>query len=230
MRLNRLLAAVAALVALVAAPALAADNLTVKDAAGSTVTMRSKDVGSGVQAPTNTVADSTGALINPAIAYATTATATVTRPADTTAYAANDAWANSTSSPTTGGFTLSSVCSASGKSGVLDTLVIASSNDPATTLLGELWIFASAVTAVNDNAAFALSDADVVKLVGVVPFALATTVAGSGTNSYYTANGLGLGYTCSGSADLRFLVKVKNAYTPASGEALTVRAVVRGSN
>lgn len=162
--------------------------------------------------------------------FAGTATATITRPADTTAYAVNDAWADSTSAPTSGGFTLSNVCSASGKTSALTTLTVVSSNDPATTLQGEIWLFNSSVTAVNDNAAFALSDADSIKLVGKVPFSLETSQNGSGTNSIFVANGLDLHVTCSGSANLRFLVKVKNAFTPASAEALQVAFAFKGDN
>lgn len=158
------------------------------------------------------------------LAHPGTATTTITRPADTTAYANNDDISDSTSAPTTGGFTLSNACNTSGGSGELLSLVVVSSNDPAVTLQGEVWIFDSAVTAVNDNAAFALSDSDAVKLVAVIPFSLATTVAGSGTNSYFVSPSLGIAYSCSGSANLRFLVKAKNAYTPASAEQLTVRA------
>ncbi|MBW8814047.1 MAG: hypothetical protein JF588_11535 [Caulobacterales bacterium] len=162
--------------------------------------------------------------------FAGVATTTITRPADTTAYAANDILADSTSAPTAGGFTLNNVCSASGKSGVINSVAIVSSNDPATTLIGEIWIFDSAVTAVNDNAAMALSDADALKLVGKIPFALETSQAGSGANSIYASGGLSLGYTCSGSANLRYLVKVKNAYTPASAETLALRVNFVGLN
>ena len=157
---------------------------------------------------------------------ATTCATDITRPSDVNAYTANDAWADSTSSPTTGGFTLSNAARQSGGSGVIVDIVVVSSNDPATLLQGELWIFDSAPTAVNDNAAFALSDADAKKLVAVVPFTLATTTAGSGTNSFAHLQGLNIAFTCSGSANLRYLVKVKNAYTPASAEVLTVRAKV----
>lgn len=159
-----------------------------------------------------------------------TVSTSITRPADTTAYAANDAWADSTSSPTTGGFTLTGVGRVSGGSAYITDLIVVSSNDPATLLQGELWIFDSAVTAVNDNAAFALSDADALKLVAVVPFTLASSQAGSGANSYAHVQNLGVGVTCAGSANLRFLVKVKNAYTPASGEVLTVRAKIQAAS
>lgn len=220
--------------ALMAAPslALAADNMTVLDSASATKTVRCVDVGSGILACTSTLADHLGNLIDPAVSYAATATTTITRPADTNAYVANDTWADSTSAPTTGGFTFTSACRTSGGSGVILSVAVVSSVDPATLLQGEIWIFDSAVTAVNDNAAFALSDGDALKLIpgGVIPFTLSSTTGGSGTNSYYTSGALNIGYTCSGSANLRYLVKVKNAYTPASAEALTVRLNAVGTN
>lgn len=149
-----------------------------------------------------------------------TASTDVTRPADTTTYAAGDAISDSTSAPTTGGFTLSNMGAASGGSGVITDIWIASSNPAATTALqGELWIFDTAVTAVNDNAAFAISDAEVKTGLAVVPFLTTTDT----NNSWAHVQGLAIGYTCVGSANLRFLLKAKNAYPPISGEVITVR-------
>ena len=163
-----------------------------------------------------------------AAGYATTCSVDITRPSNATQFAANEAYADTT--PTVGGFTLTSAARISGGSGIITDITIVCSNDPSTLLQGELWIFDSAVAEIADNAAFALTDADAKKLVGVVPFTLATTVAGSGTNSYANIQNLSLGFTCVGSADLRFLVKTKNAYTPASGEVLTVRAKIVQTN
>lgn len=227
-----------------------ADDFNVKDAAGASITIRAKEFASK-KLPTNTLGKgSDGTVIDPATEalqtalnalitsldgkavapYAATLTTTITRPADTTAYAVNDTYADSTSAPTAGGFTFTGAGSASGKSGVITALTVINSNDPATPMQGELWIFDSAPTAVNDNAAFALSDADALKLVGVIPFALLTTTGGSGTNSFFHLAGLGLGFTCVGTANLRFLVKLKNAYVPANAETLTFRLNVVGSN
>jgi hypothetical protein len=182
------------------------------------------------------VAETTGGApvssINPlpVLGAATTVTTTVTRPADTNAYAANDAWADSTSAPVSGGFTLAAAARAASGSGIITDLVVVSSNDPATPLQGEVWVFDGAVTAVNDNAAFSLSDADAVKLVGVIPFTLVTTTGGGGTNSYAEVQNLSLGFTAVGSANLRFLMKVKNAYVPVSAEALTIRVKIVQAN
>ncbi len=176
-------------------------------------------VGNGTAAAAMRVtvaSDSTGAIN--AVGTFVTCSTDITRPADTTAYAANDALSNSTSAPTTGGFTLSNAARQSGGSGIITDVIVTSSNDPATTLQGEIWIFDEAVTNINDNAAFAVSDTEIKTCVGKVPF----TLEDAGNNGFYHAQNLGIGFTCVGSADLRFLVRVKNAYTPANAEVITV--------
>jgi hypothetical protein len=143
----------------------------------------------------------------------------VTRPADTTAYAANDAWSDSTSAPTSGGFTFTSAARASGGSGIITDAIITTSADAATLLQGEIWIFDTSVTNINDNSAFAVSDAEIKTCVGKIPF----TLEDAGNNGFAHILGLNIGFTAVGSANLRFLVKVINAYTPVSAEVLTVR-------
>ncbi len=151
-----------------------------------------------------------------------TATTSVTRPADTTAYAQYDVWADSTSAPTAGGFTLSNMCSASGGSGIITDINL-SNSVVQTTLEGWILIFDSAPTAVNDNATLALSDADELKLVKAVPFDFANGPVLPSNSTVHLGN-LALGYTCVGSANLRFLVYLGAAHTPTSAEVLTVRA------
>lgn len=147
-----------------------------------------------------------------------TCTTDITRPADTTAYAAGDALSNSTSAPTSGGFAFTGAARASGKSGVINDVIVTSSN-AAGGLQGEIWIFDSATTNVNDNSAFAISDAEAKTLVAKIPFSL---TAGT-NNATYHGQSLGIGYTTVGSADLRYLVRVAAAYTPASAEVITCR-------
>jgi len=142
----------------------------------------------------------------------------ITRPADTTAYAANDALSDSTSAPTSGGFTLSNICRKSGGSVLITDMIVTSSNDPATPLQGDVFLFNQSVTNINDNTAFAVSDSEIKTCVGVIPFALSDV----GNNDLYHAQNLSILATASGSANLRFLVRVRNAYTPASGEVITV--------
>lgn len=148
----------------------------------------------------------------------------ITRPNDTTTYAVGDAWADTT--PAVGGQTFSSVVRASGKSCLLTDLLIASSNPAATPLVGEIWIFNASVTAVADNAALAVSDAGIKTLRAIVPFSM---VVGVNNNSVHVRN-LNIALLTSGSADLRFLVKVNNAYVPVANEVLTVIAKFQGMN
>jgi len=151
-----------------------------------------------------------------------TISTSITRPNDTNAYAANDAFANSTSAPTTGGFTFTSAARASGGSGTITDAVISAS--AATRYQGEVWIFDQAITATNDNAALSVSDSDILTLVGVIPFDTSDVNAANAI-SYVT--GLNIGYTCIGTANLRFLVKIMTAITPAAQEVLAIRIKVQ---
>lgn len=146
----------------------------------------------------------------------------VTRPADTTAYAANDAISNSTTAPTTGGFTLSSIARKSGGSVLITDVIVCTSADAVIPLQGEVLLFNQAVTNINDNAAFAVSDAEIKTCVGRIPFALEDV----GNNGFFHCQNLNMVCTASGSADLRFLLRARNAYAPASGEEITV--IVKG--
>ncbi len=160
-----------------------------------------------------------GPNINPTVRTIST---TITRPADSNAYTANDAFANSTSSPENGGFTLFNMARAPGGSGTITDAVFSTSISMA--LQGEIWLFDQAVTATNDNAALSVSDADILNLVGVIPF---NTVDVGAANAISYVTNIGIGYTCAPtSQNLRFLVKVINAPTPGSAEVLSVRLKV----
>lgn len=161
---------------------------------------------------------SNGLLWTAPLGFPKTISVDVTRPADAIAYAAGDAISNSTSAPTTGGFTLTSAARKSGGSGIITDVAVMSSNDPATRLSGEIFFFNQSVTNINDNTAFAVSDTEIKTCVGVVPF----TLFDAGNNGYAHLTGLNILFTCSGSADLRFLLRARNAYTPASAEVITV--------
>lgn len=155
----------------------------------------------------------------PTVGYFVTVSTDVTRPADTTTYANGDCWSDSTSAPTSGGFTLTGAARASGKSGIITDAIICTNNDPATQMQGEIWIFDTAVTNVNDNSPLVVSDSEIKTYIGKIEF----TTEDAGNNISYHARNLNIGFTCIGSANLRFLIKVKNAYVPASAEVLTVR-------
>jgi len=166
---------------------------------------------------TNNIGD-VDILTMPAVTgYFKTCTLDITRPADTTAYAANDALSDSTSAPTSGGFTFTDAARISGGSGVITDAIFTSSADAVTTLQAELWLFNQAVTNINDNAVFAVSDAEIKTCVAKIPF----TLEDAGNNGFYHAQNLNIGFTCSGSANLRGLIRVKNTYTPESAEVIT---------
>ena len=92
----------------------------------------------------------------------------ITRPADTTLYTANDAWAATT--PAVGGSTFANAVRASGGSGMITDAIFATAADAATLLSGELWLFDSAITAVSDNAAFVVSDTEIKAYIGKIGF------------------------------------------------------------
>lgn len=151
------------------------------------------------------------------MALKTISTDVTRQAADTTTYAINDALSDSTSAPTSGGFTFTSAGRISGGSGIITDAIFTSSANPALLLSAELWIFNQAVTAINDNVSFTISDSEVKTVVGVIPF----TLFSAGPNSLYHAQNLSIGYTCVGTANLRFLYKVKNAYIPVGSEVIT---------
>ncbi len=149
--------------------------------------------------------------------FVTLSTDVTRQAADTTTYANNDVISDSTSAPTTGGYTFTGAARISGGSGIITDAMFTSSAIPALTLAGELWIFNTAVTNINDNTAFAVSDAEIKTLVAVIPF----TMIDAGNNQYCHAQNLSIGFTCSGSANLRFLLRAKNAYIPVGSEVIT---------
>lgn len=147
-----------------------------------------------------------------------TVTASIIRPADVTQYGANEVWAAST--PAVGGSLFSEMAGAAGGSGRITDAIFTSSVGPGTLLQAELLLFDALVTAVADNAALVLSDAEVATLVAVIPFTLVATGA---NNSAKHVQGLNIGYQTVLTPHLYGLVKVVNTYTPASGETLTMR-------
>lgn len=147
-----------------------------------------------------------------------TVTQTITRPANTTTYAINDALADTAA--TAGGDTVTSAASISGGSGRITDVIIVFDEDAATPLQGEILLFDSAFTTTADNAAFALSDADAKLMVAKIPFALEDMSNNGGCH----VQNLSIGFTCVGSANLRSIIRVKNAYVPTTNSSvLTIR-------
>lgn len=156
-----------------------------------------------------------------------TISATFTRPADTTAYAAGDVVADSTSAPTIMRFK----GAARGKAtpSIIQHAVLVDSASVATKPDLELWLFDTTITMDNDNAAFTPTDAELLTLVGVIDFAtgdfkVGDATVGAGGNSICEASNLGLPFnTTKDDNDLFGVLVVRNAYVPVSGEVFTVR-------
>ena len=156
-------------------------------------------------------------IINPVLRPITLPLVRVARPANTTAYSANDAWADDATNPLRGGYLLQGAARDVGGSGYFTDAIFSTS--ASTALQGELWIFNTPVKEIADNAAFAISDAEVQSLIGIIPFNCTDTTSNNAV-SYVT--GLDTVFTCVQSRDLWSLVKIINAPTPASSEVLSI--------
>lgn len=140
------------------------------------------------------------------------------RPATTLTYAANSALSNSTSAGTITPF--GTIVPSAGKSCVITDCKIVSSDAPTTPLQGEIYIFNSPPTALNDGSSFIVSAADMLKCEGKIPFTLALD---TGSCSWAFITGVGMTVTPSTGTQLYPLTKVLNAYaTPGSSATLTV--------
>lgn len=159
--------------------------------------------------------------------HAKTIQASFTRPNDTTTYGGGDVVSNSTSAPAV--ITFSGAARASGGSGVLlGASVVDSANQ---TLAGvfELWVFHTAPTPTNDNAAITFTDAELLNLVAIVPIntnyvGLAT--AGAGGNRVYDSDRVDKSFVCVGSANLFGVLVVRNAYVPVAQEIFSINLYV----
>ena len=138
----------------------------------------------------------------------------VTRPANVTTYTINDAMADTT--PTAGGFTFTSAARKSAGAGIITDLWVTFEEDAAVPLVGELHIFETSVTAITDNVAYAITDAEAKTQIGMIPFALSD----NGNQGVYHAQNLSIGFSAVGTANLRFLIKVKNGYIPTTNSSI----------
>lgn len=151
-----------------------------------------------------------------------TVTQTVTRPADTTAYAAGDA---------VGGVIAFAGAAKSNEGGVINQLLVIDSANVATKPDLELWLFDTTIAAAGDNAAFAPSDAEIATLIGVIliptaSFKIGNAVASTG-NSMCDLQNLGLPFNCKPGVNAIFgQLVARNAYVPLSGEVFTLRLKV----
>ena len=154
-----------------------------------------------------------------------TSSATLTRPADTTQYAAGDQVADSTTAPTALNFGTCAVNNGGGGL-LIDAIAIANANQ-STKPNQRLYLFSGSPTLNNDNANWAPSDADFANIVGMAEFTsweVGGTTLGTAGNCFAQAKNINSGYTCAAAAaNLWGCVVERGTYTPISGEAWTYK-------
>lgn len=165
--------------------------------------------------------------------FSTTVKSTITRPANTTAYTANTAWANATSSATY--TTFSAVCDRNGQNVLIPQIDIYVDENPATKLQGILWLFDTIPTdPLEDNATFVLAAADWATATGNVqgfPFTIVNNGASGATFSGISLTGTTYHARCAtGATAIYGMVQVVNTYTPTSGEVMTITLKTIGAN
>lgn len=146
------------------------------------------------------------------------ASTSFTRPADTTAYAVGDAVTNSTGAPVPLQITITGA--AAGQAYVITEAQVISSAKGATLPLFNLYLFPTTFTATADNAALAIDQTTYESGGIVVALTEQSSVA-----SYSRVVATGLNYVRALDANdtkLHATLQAANAYTPASGEKLTV--------
>ena len=146
------------------------------------------------------------------------------RPADTTAYAVNDAVSNSTSAPTV--LTFTNLARANAKSGYLVKARLIT-DQKANVAQFRLHLFHTTTTAINDNAAYALLYANKDKAVGYIDFNSMTTEDATASDAAFSMWTGQLHFVCdSASRTLYGLLETKTAFTPASGQKFYVELSV----
>lgn len=154
--------------------------------------------------------------------------ANLTRPADTTAYAAGDAVTDSTTAPTA--LTFTGCAGQDGGSGLIIGALLQDSANQATKGQFELWLFTDSPTPDNDNALFTPTDAENRTLVCIIEFSAAfvgDATSGAGGNCVYQATAINKAFrTDADDRELYGLLVVRNAYTPVSAERFDITLFV----
>lgn len=154
----------------------------------------------------------------------------VTRPADTTQYAAGEVLTDGTAAAlefTGCGRTLRG-------SGEIVRATLIDSAAQATKGDFELWLFSVEPAAFGaDNAVFTPTDAELASIVGIIAFAgsaafVGDATAGAGGNCVYQAAGVNLPFECADADQALYgVLVVRSTYTPVSAEIFTVLLHVR---
>lgn len=182
-----------------------ADNLTTSDFSGTSRTMRAAEGSDNSLAPIH-------------LAEAATSSANFTRPSDTTAYAANDAVNNSTSSPTV--MTFTGMARATGAGGIITGATLHIGDKPSTIGDFHLWLFDTSPTMNNDNAAFAPDSGDLANVTAIIPFLASSVSDGTGMRVYFA--GGPIPYRCAATG-LYGALQTRTGFTPISACTFRVK-------
>jgi len=162
-------------------------------------------------------------------AVTTTIDGAVTRPADVIPYTINDAMANAAAGAVA--TTLANCAREEAGGGVIINVICIDSANVAAKPDIELWIFDTAVTAINDNVAFTITDVEAATNIAVIHFEVwdagDDTVGAGGNCVSRPILDQPIEFTCgAGLRDLFALWKFKNAYVPVASETFTARVQI----
>lgn len=143
---------------------------------------------------------------------------TLTRPANTTAYTAQDEVATTGTAPVS-----FSVARVTGQTGIITGADLIYSNNPAVTPAFRLLLFSAPVTAAGDNVALALSDADAALFIGMIDFTQ-TQAGGAATSANLMMSGAAVNAKPFTTDTIFGLLITTNAFTPiANSETIKIR-------
>ena len=150
---------------------------------------------------------------------------TFTRPADTTQYTAGDAVSDNATTPTAATFLLSGLSTQTGSGGIIRSVSLYKSDQDLTTASFQVNFFDTQPAAAGweDNAPIAITDAEWQRSIGMVQLLTGTHGFTAVTGDIYTRSGLDLPYQyVTGDSPIYVVLTAAAAYTPASGEAITL--------
>lgn len=158
--------------------------------------------------------------------YTVVKAASKVRPADTNVYAAGDVINESASAGTV--ITFTNAGRTKGNSGIINSAQIIDSANQVLPPTLILWLFAAEPTTVNDNEAFAPTDAELEdSLIGIITFnelLVGNPAAAAAGNYMLQAKNQNLEFVCGlTSRTLYGVLQVVNAYTPISAEKFTIK-------
>lgn len=157
-----------------------------------------------------------------------TKVSSITRPGNTTAYAADDAVSDATDDAH---LTFSGVAQAGRLSSTIVGATASSSHDAGATLPDlQLILFRKDFTDIADNAMLEISDAEALTVIGVIDFPVANWVGMNSSSVCHVAD-LALDIKTGqdgpdNNVEIYGQLVMKNAYTPASGEVISVELVI----